>query len=122
MGLFRRRSPQPAPSSGLSPADAELMAQLRKQRTDLTRPRHVLHYSYFPSHDAAQHAATAAGERGWSTEVGEPLEQFPDQWRMRAERPDVVVSDDVVRDSTDFFESLAARHGGEYDGWEAAAD
>ena len=41
---------------------------------------------------------------------------------MRAERPDVVLSDDVVRASTDFFEAVAARLGGEYGGWEAAAE
>jgi regulator of RNase E activity RraB len=121
MGLFRRRSPRPRPSNGLSPLDAQLVTQLRTQGTDLDTPRHVLHYSYFADRDTAEQAAAAAGAQGWSTTVGEPLEQFPDQWPMRAERPDVVLSDDVVRASTEFFEGLAAAHGGEYDGWEAAA-
>jgi hypothetical protein len=33
---------------------------------------------------------------------------------------DAVLTPDFVRDSTDFFEALAARHAGEYDGWEAS--
>jgi hypothetical protein len=32
-----------------------------------------------------------------------------------------VLRPELVRDNTDFFEDLAARHGAEYDGWEAAA-
>jgi|tagenome__1003787_1003787.scaffolds.fasta_scaffold19578227_1 hypothetical protein len=121
MALFRRRS-APPPANGLSPLDAELLTQLRKQRVDLSKPRHVLHYSYFANQDAAEQAARKATARGWTTEVGEPLVQFPDQWRMRAERPDVVLSDDVVRETTAFFEALATELDGEYDGWEAAAD
>jgi len=120
MGLFRSRTPKPD-LSGLGPLDAELMTQLREQGADLSEPRHVLHYNYFPSRDTAQQAADAARLSGWETTVTEPLEQFPDQWGMRAERPDVVLSNDVVRESSELFGALAAQHGGEYDGWEAAA-
>ena len=118
MGFLRRRTNGSV--SGLPPEDAQLLKQLRQQGADLAEPRHVLHYSYFPSEHTTRLAAEAADANGWSTAVSEPLPDFPGQWSMRAERPDVVLSDDVVRDSTDFFQALAAEHSGEYDGWEAA--
>jgi hypothetical protein len=120
MGLFLRRSPQPPPVR-LTPLDAETLKHLRAHATDLGQPRHVLHYSYFPHRENAQRAADDAEATGWFATVREPLPESS-EWRMRAERPDVVLTDDVVRDSTVFFNALARTHGGEYDGWEAAAD
>jgi hypothetical protein len=43
-------------------------------------------------------------------EVVGPEERSPQLGRAAPE---------FVRESTDFFEALAARHAGEYDGWEA---
>ena len=57
--------------------------------------------------------------RGFTTEVREPLPDFPGQWAVVSETH-AVASPDFVRDSVDFFEDLAERHGAEYDGWEAS--
>jgi hypothetical protein len=36
------------------------------------------------------------------------------------ERHGIVLDSDTIRDNGDYFERLAAKFGGEYDGWEAS--
>jgi hypothetical protein len=108
-----------SPESGLKYKDLAVLGQLMKAGADLTQPRHVVHYLYFGSRDAADAAAADAQGGGFTTAVKEPLVQFPGQWRLVAERQGVVDAE-TVRNSGDFFDSLAVRHSGEYDGWEAS--
>jgi hypothetical protein len=125
MPLFRRRTrevvdpEERSPQLGLKCKDLQVLGLMMEDGADLDQPRHVLHYSYFPSREAAGAARDEMVLAGWSATVEEPLPGFPGQWSARAERPDAVLTPDFVRDSTDFFEGLAARHAGEYDGWEA---
>ena len=129
MGLFRKRQrdDQPvdlderSPQLGVKFKDLLILDQLMKMGADLTRPRHVVHFSYAPNAAAQQAMADEARVRGFEVEAGEPLPDYPDDWPVRCEQT-VALRPEVVRDNTDFFEALAARHGGEYDGWEAAAD
>ena len=59
-------------------------------------------------------------QRHWLAEVKDPSPQFPDQWLALAQMHGAVLTLDFVRESTDFFEDVAARHAGEHDGWEAS--
>jgi hypothetical protein len=128
MGLFskRRRDDRPAdpdersPQLGLKYKDLALRGQLQQLGADLTRPRHVIYFSYAPSREVAQAMAAEAGRRGFDVELGDPLPDYPDDWPVRCEAT-IALRPEVVRDNTDFFEELAARHAAEYDGWEAAA-
>jgi hypothetical protein len=129
VGLFARRKKaddepigpdERSPQLGLKYKDLVLLGQLIDQGADLGRARHVVHFSYFPSESSASAAAVDLGAEGWTPDVRPPRPESPDQWALVCERDDAVLSADFVRESTDLFESVALRHGGEHDGWEAA--
>jgi hypothetical protein len=122
MGLFRRRADSgegPLLSAGLQEKDLSVLDALRDSGARLDEPRHVLHYLYFPSQRAAEQAAATAKSQGWEAAAREPLVGIARQWSVVAQRDDAVLEPRFVRESTAFFESLAAVHHGEYDGWEA---
>lgn len=128
MGLFdrwRSRGRPPgsddrSPRLGLKAKDLAVLAQLVHAGADLSQPRHVLHYLHFSTEEAARHAEPEARAAGWDVEVRPPLPAYPDLWSLICQRRDVVVNPDTVRQSHDVLQALADRHGGEYDGWEAA--
>ena len=126
MPLFRRRKKEEidlesrSPQVGLKYKDLLVLEQLVKAGADVTQPRHVLHYLYFPDEDRAGLAAQEAASGGFEVSVREPLPQYPEQWTLVCERHDVVLQPETVRDTTDYFETLAESHGGDYDGWEAS--
>ena len=130
MGFFSgRRKPRDdepvdlderSPQLGLKHKDLLVLKALLDHGADLDQPRHVLHFSYFPTSAAAASASAELHSTGWPSEVSEPLPDFPDQWSVRSERHDVVVTPQLVRESTDHFERVALAHGGSYDGWEAS--
>lgn len=121
MGLFSRkiREREPAGEFGLRPADLSVLRALAETGAELEQPRHVLHYLYFPSQRAAEQAASTAASQGWEAAAREPLVGIARHWSVVAQRDDVVLRPEFVRESTEFFENLAAVHRGEYDGWEA---
>ena len=127
MGLFRRNAVQEidlderSPEAGVRLKDLLILAQLLEAGAQLTEPRHVLHYVYVPGAAAAAAAADEAFAYGFLANVREPSPGAPAQWLVLCERHDAVLDLDFVRDCGDWFEALAERHGGEYDGWEAAA-
>ena len=124
MRLFRRRGdedgrPGRAAEAGLSPRDSAVLEQLEKEGADLSQSRHVLYYSYAPTEEAGQAMGAEAEARGYAVKLGEPLDEFPDQWSVICET-DTITSPEAVREADEFFEGLATRHGAEYDGWEAS--
>jgi hypothetical protein len=127
MRLFRRKSDdepvdlnERSPQLGVKYKDLMVLDQLMKSGADLTASRHVVYYSYAPSEEVAQAMAREAEAAGWTTEVREPLPDYPDQWGVICEQH-AVTSPDFVREADDFFQDLADRHAAEYDGWEASA-
>jgi len=127
MRLFKRRGrddepgdpEERSPQLGLKFKDLAMMGQLMNAGADLAVPRHVVYYCYAPDAASARAMAAAATARGFSVEVRDPLPAYPDQWAVVSETK-AALSPDFVRGTTDFFETLAAEHGAEYDGWEAA--
>ena len=128
MGFFKRKRDERevvdpeerSPQLGLKYKDLLLMRHMQEQGANLEEPRHVLHFLYFASRPQATAAQGDAQQQGWQAEVREPIPEYPDQWSLVCEQPAVVLTPDFVRESTDFFEALAADHAGDYDGWEAA--
>lgn len=109
-----------SPKTGIKYKDLDVVGLLVKQGADLTQPRHVLYYLYFSSSGVASSAADDARARAFEVTVKEPLPQYPGQWSLTCERRDVVLDTDTIRGNSDYFDDLAARFGGEYDGWEAS--
>lgn len=129
MGLFKRRrrsDDEPvdpnerSPQLGLKYKDLFVLGSLRDAGADLSEPRHVVFYLYFPDQASAARAGEVASGQGYSPDVREPLTEYPDQWALVCDRHDTVTSPDFVRDADNFFQALADTHGGEFDGWEAS--
>jgi hypothetical protein len=113
--LARMRRQLRPPDTGAG--DAIVLAHLRKQGADLSRARHVRHFAVFPVEDAARAAAPAIAQAGYTVGV-EPA--GADRWELRAEIT-AVVDETTVGPARAWLTAIAVEHGGDYDGWEAAA-
>jgi hypothetical protein len=128
VGLFKRRPKadelvdlnERSPQLGLRYKDLAVLGSLRDAGADLTQPRHVVFYLYYPDQASAARAGNVASGQGYNSDVRTPLPQFPGQWALVCDRHDTVTSPDFIRDADNFFQALADTHGGDYDGWEAS--
>ncbi|HXG77650.1 MAG TPA: ribonuclease E inhibitor RraB [Gaiellaceae bacterium] len=112
---LRRRGAPRTPEE----VDRLVLRQLQARRADLTRPRHVIHVVYFAGEAQARAAAEEAERAGWNATVEPPREPLH-LWCLSADAMRVVDTT-TVSGFRAWFERLAEEHGGEYDGWEAAA-
>jgi hypothetical protein len=98
-------------------ADALVLDHLLRLGCDPAQPRECRHYFYLPGEPGARAVATSLNATGWDVEV-EPVH---DAWLVTAT---IVTGLDgtSVRNTRSRLEELAGDFGGEYDGWEAAAD
>jgi len=111
-----------SPQLGLKYKDLELMGQMMKLGANLALPRHALYYLYLPSPETAEAGAEEGRTAGYTCEVREPLPENPGQWTLLCERPDAVLDPKGVIAADDLFQGIADRLGGDFDGWEAAAE
>ena len=118
MSLFDRIRLKGAPKTPQE-ADALALRQLAGRGADLTKPRHVIHFVYFATESSARSAAEAIGEASWKTVVEAPTETSA-EWCVKAD-DHRIVGPDTVAAFRAWFQGVAQTHGGEYDGWEAAA-
>jgi Regulator of ribonuclease activity B len=108
---------------GQSEGDSLVVKHLRNEGVDLSKAREVLHYLYLPSEDVAAEAATELRTDGYNVELrlaANADKNPPNPWLVLA-KVEAIVDDHSVEQTTFRFTELASRHGGEYDGWEAAA-
>lgn len=127
MPIFRRKPDDEhvdfnarSPKLGLNNKDLILLNQLLEHGADLGQPRHARYFSYFPTRHAAEQAAARAVEGGFQAQVSEPVAEYPNDCLVLCEIHGVVLDPATVIAHRDLFESIAHRHGGEYDGWEAS--
>lgn len=98
--------------------DLQTLAALKRHGADLSKSTEVNFYLYVASEDLAREAAEALRPAGYLTEVRPPLPGYR-EWLCFATRH-LVPSAEGIADARATFEGLAARLGGEFDGWEAA--
>lgn len=108
-----------SPELGVKYADLMLMNEIMKSGADLSEPRHVVFYIYAPSDATGRAIAEQVRSAGFAAQVQEPHEEFPGEWPVVCETH-AALTPEFVRDTVDFFESLADQHRANYDGWEAA--
>jgi hypothetical protein len=118
MRFLDRIRNQGAPATA-EEADSLALRQLAGRGADLARPRHVIHFLYFPEEERARAAADAIAQASWTAAVEPPTETVAD-WCVRADGHRTV-GPETVAAFRSWFEGIAVEHGGEYDGWEAAA-
>jgi hypothetical protein len=111
---FRKPNPFATPAG----RDKLSLQYLEKRGAVLALPRHVIHFLYFDTEADAEHAREEIPEAEWDATVVAPNEPGK-QWIVRAEGIRVVDSQTVASYRA-WFERVAERCNGEYDGWEAA--
>ena len=77
----------------------------------------VIHYLYFDHEDEARAAGGDAADRGFRVRVSAP--DTYGQWALVCERDGHGIDPEAVLSNSHFFGSIAERHTGDYDGWEA---
>src|SRR4051794_7379999 len=99
-------------------ADARVLDHLAKLGCNPSEPRECRHYVYVAAEPGARALAGELNrDDGWFADC----EELRDSWLVTA-TIFMGLTDDLVRATRRRLEQLASHHGGEYDGWEAAAD
>jgi len=99
-------------------ADDLVLTHLQQLGCDPRQPRECRHYLYVPGELGARSVASSLNSADdWDADV----EEVRDAWLVTATTV-TGLDQKVVRGTRARFERLALDHGGEYDGWEAAAD
>jgi regulator of RNase E activity RraB len=100
--------------------DLEILEALEEHGADLSEPYEVRVNLSFPSEAEAEAAGSELEDAGYDVVAFEAAgEEEP--WTIRATR-ELSVGRDNVAGFRSRFADLAERHGGEFDGWEAAAE
>lgn len=97
-------------------ADRLALRQLAGRGADLSKPRHIIHFLYFPTERQARDAVDAIGD-AWKTQVEAPTEGI-EHWSVKADG-NRTIGPEIVSGFRSWFDRIATEHGGEYDGWEA---
>ena len=107
----------PSPAIGSLEADRETLRALRESGADLTRATEVRYYLYFPTEEAAR----AAAARASTPELRATVRRAADDsaWLCLVEG-EMVPTEGAIHAASARLQAVAATHGGEYDGWEAA--
>jgi len=103
--------------------DEEMMradGDANKQKTHDTsrvesKSEYLDHYFYFDESVKAQRLASTMRDKGWHAEVRRSKDG--ENWLVVAKQPVAQIGEDEVASLRDEFEALAAKFGGEYDGW-----
>jgi hypothetical protein len=109
--------------------DRQVLAAMASYGANLSKPAHTIHYLYFKSLDAANSAAEELRTAGYQnldvhrapvTSIWKRL-FGPKEFSCVAETH-AVPEESAVFATTDRMNSLAAKYGGVYDGWEASSE
>jgi hypothetical protein len=109
--------------------DRQVLAALRQAGSDLSKPAHTIHFLYFKSMDAARGAADELLKAGYENVRAGPAPSGSllarlfgkKQYSCIAETR-AVPEESAVLATSAWMDRLAARLGGEYDGWEASVE
>lgn len=110
-------------------SDLKVLAAMRSHGSDMSKSAHTIHYFYFKTIDSANAAANdlrAAGfenlrvHRAPTTSFWQKL--FGPRVFSCIAETHAVPEQSAVFATTDRMNALAARLGGEYDGWEASIE
>ena len=110
-GLFFGRNAQ----AQMSP-DAQVIAQLKKAGSNVSKPHPIEFYLYFPTREAAERVAGKVRALGCGIKRVDPAASGPG-WLVLATKTMVPIEAELVKLRKE-FEFLAKVEKGEYDGWE----
>jgi hypothetical protein len=115
-GLFGRQSRVRRVERVWDPRDADIrvLEALRELGCDPAEPRGVRHFVYLPDRRAAAELSDALVREDWHTS----LEEEEDGVCLVVAARTQPLLEPLVRQTRTRLETLAAEHGGRYDGWE----
>jgi hypothetical protein len=109
-------------------ADNRILDLLAENGSDLTKPAHTIHYLYFPSIEAARAAGGELRAAGYGP-VHVHKAPMPLVKRLFSKPSFACIAEtravpelNAVHETSNKMHALAAKHGGEYDGWEASVE
>ena len=94
-------------------ADIRVLEKLRELGCDPAQPRGVRHFVYVPDRFGADEVSDTLAREDWHTSV----EESDNVCLVVAARSQPLL-EPLVRQTRTRLETLAAEHGGQYDGWE----
>ncbi len=98
-------------------ADRSVIAQLKSQGSDTTKPTDVIFYLIFPTQTHAEALKATISSMGFNVDIHQ-LEGYS-EWTLAANK--TMVPDEInILPLSHKFEAMAATEAGTYDGWEAA--
>jgi hypothetical protein len=109
--------------------DRQVLAAMAAHGADMSKAAHTVHYLYFKSLEAANSAASelrAAGYQNLNVHLTPKTSIWkllfgPKEYSCVAESH-AVPEESRVFATTDRMNALAAKYGGQYDGWEASIE
>lgn len=94
--------------------DGQVVEQLAKAGSDLSKPHNIEFFLYFPTQEAARAAASDINDPSFSAVVRQ--EANGKEWLLQLNRPMLPIEADLVALRSK-LDSVAGKHGGVYDGW-----
>ncbi|MCA9294711.1 MAG: ribonuclease E inhibitor RraB [Phycisphaerales bacterium] len=107
-------------SGRLSDLDQQTLRALKQHGDDHTLARHVIYWLFFPSDEARRAALCEAISNGWR-QHSKTLADAPgedDSWILSVDA-NHDLTEEVLVERLDTINSIATKHGGDFDGWEA---
>ena len=98
-------------------ADRQVIAQLKAQGSDVTKPTDVVFYLYFHTQAQAEALRGTVSSMGFAVDIHQ--NGSPPAWALVANKT-MVPGEAAILDLSHRFTALAASQQGIYDGWEAA--
>ena len=99
-------------------ADRQIIDELLRNGADLEKKHQLQHFLYFPSEDGARAAAAETAGNHLTATIAEA---DGGQWRLELSGPGYAGHYAVAKDRA-YLDSVALKHDGDYDGWEAAVE
>ena len=94
--------------------DVQVLEELKKAGSDLSKPHLIEFYLYFPSKESASEVAQTLRDEGYEVQVSLGADNI--NWLCFATKS-IFPTREALSAIRVYFEALAQQQGGEYDGW-----
>ena len=94
--------------------DGEVITQLKKAGSNLSKPHIIEFYLYFQTKETAERIERKLVKQGYITKIG--LAAKGNEWLIMATKP-MIPTESTLLEQRKILDALAKSENGEYDGW-----